>query len=545
MRRSVVEAETETVIAVLDYGMGNLRSVAKALERAAQDAAGDGHLKPRILVTSDPAVARSADGIVLPGVGAFGAAMANLRDRGLDRVVREAISESRPFLGICLGLQLLFEESEERFGGLRPEERLRPGAWPAAEQEPGLGRPGRGSQPKAGQEQGQGLQPGQGLPRGLSILQGRVRRFPPGLKVPQIGWNELKLIDAAANPLWRGVPPGAYTYFVHSYYVDPEDPAVVAATAHYGVEFAAAVRRGNLFAVQFHPEKSSTVGLTMLRNFVWAVARSRKAADFVLPAVDLRGGRAVRLVQGDPARETRYADDPVAVARELVRQGARRLHVVDLDGALAGEPRQLELVARIAEAVRQEARWQVRIELGGGLRTSDDVEAAFAAGVDDVILGSSLLADAGLVAELVRRHLGHVMAGIDVRAGRVAVRGWQEESGLEARAVVRRAVALGVRRFIVTDIGRDGTLAGPNLELVRELAEVAGEPTGPSETAGAGGPVPLEFVVSGGVRDESDVEAAARLPWAAGVVVGRALYDGRVSVGQALAAARRGLVARG
>lgn len=469
----------ELLLAILDYGMGNLRSVSKALEVAAR-----AHPAVKVAVTSDPVEAGRAAGVILPGVGAFGAAMANLEKSGLDRVVREVIADGRPFLGICLGLQLLFDESEEHFAD-------------------------------------------DTLPRGLGILPGRVRRFPVGLKVPQIGWNQLNLRfrEPHQNPLWRGVPQGAYAYFVHSYYVDPQDPGVIAATSGYGIEFTAAVWQENLFAVQFHPEKSSQVGLEMLRNFACAVGRAAGATDFFLPAIDLRHGRCVRLVQGDPGRETRYAEDPVEVARELVRQGARRLHVVDLDGAFAGEPRQLELVAGICRAVPE-----ARVELGGGLRTLEQIEAAFAAGVKDVIVGSALLSNEALVAEACRRHPGQVTAGIDVRGGRVAVGGWQEESSVTAQEAVRRAAALGVRRFIVTDISQDGTLQGPNFKLIWEIA-----------AAGPG----LEFVVSGGVRGAEDVRAAAAVGWpVTGVVVGRALYDRRLTVAEALAAARRGLILR-
>lgn len=475
----------EVLLAILDYGMGNLRSVSKALELATRP-----FPELKVVVTSDPAVAGRAAGVVLPGVGAFGAAMANLERSGLDRVVREAIAGGSPFLGICLGLQLLFDGSEERF----------------AEDT---------------------------LPRGLGILPGRVRRFPAGLKVPQIGWNQLNLRPREPeNPLWRGVHQGAYAYFVHSYYVDPQDQGVIAATSEYGIEFAAAVWWENLFAVQFHPEKSSGVGLQMLRNFAAAVERAAGAADFFLPAIDLRAGRCVRLVRGDPGRETRYADDPVEVAKELVRQGARRLHVVDLDGAFAGEPRQLQLVAAICRAVPD-----VRVELGGGLRTLEQIEAAFAAGVKDVIVGSALLSNEELVAEACRRHPGQVTAGVDVRDGRVAVSGWQEESTLTAAEAVRRAIALGVRRFIVTDISQDGTLAGPNLDLIREIAAAVCR-----DTAGS---LEFEVVVSGGVRGAEDIRAAAALGLpVAGVIAGRALYDRRLTVAEALAAARRGLILR-
>jgi len=201
------------VIAVVDYGMGNLRSVEKALARTGT----------QVLVTSDPAKILAADGVVLPGVGAFGACMANLESRGLVATMRDAVASGRPFLGICLGLQLLFEESEE-FGPIR----------------------------------------------GLGVLPGKVVRFDgprlDGLKIPQMGWNQLQLRRTPAE--LEGIGEAPYVYFVHSYYVVPVDPAIVVASTTYGVDFAAAVSWKNVFACQFHPEKSQAVGLRILENFV-------------------------------------------------------------------------------------------------------------------------------------------------------------------------------------------------------------------------------------------------------------------------------------
>lgn len=208
------------MIAIVDYGMGNLHNVQKAFE----------YLGLEARITSDPAVVRSARGVVLPGVGAFGKAMENLRSLGLDEAVVRAIEAGRPFLGICLGLQLLFDESEERFG---PEEPL---------------------------------------PRGLGVIPGKVRRLPPGNKVPQIGWNRLRIARPAR--LYEDVPDGAFAYFVHSYYVDPENPRVTATTTDYGIEFVSSIERENVMAVQFHPEKSGGVGLQLLRNFGRVVASS-------------------------------------------------------------------------------------------------------------------------------------------------------------------------------------------------------------------------------------------------------------------------------
>lgn len=201
------------MIAIVDYGMGNLRSVQKAFERLGYQAE----------VTDRPERLAAARGVVLPGVGAFGKAMENLTQSGFVSAILASIDAGKPFLGICLGLQLLFEESEERFSD------------------------------------------GADFPKGLGVLAGRVRRFPVGLKVPQIGWNALHMAKDAE--LFAGVEPGSYVYFVHSYYVEPADRSVIATTTDYGVAFASSVERENVMAVQFHPEKSSRVGLSILKNF--------------------------------------------------------------------------------------------------------------------------------------------------------------------------------------------------------------------------------------------------------------------------------------
>ncbi|HEX3657592.1 MAG TPA: imidazole glycerol phosphate synthase subunit HisH [Pirellulales bacterium] len=202
------------MIAIIDYGMGNLRSVQKGFEKV-------GHAA---VITSDPAEVAKADKVVLPGVGAFADAMHELRSRKLIAPVRDAIASGKPFLGICLGLQLLFD---------------------------------------AGYEDGRH--------EGLGVLAGEVVRFkvPPEYKVPHMGWNQLTLRQKA--PLFAGLGDGTYVYFVHSYYVVPRDRQVIAAETNYPEPFCAAVFSGNIMATQFHPEKSQADGLRMLRNFAeWA-----------------------------------------------------------------------------------------------------------------------------------------------------------------------------------------------------------------------------------------------------------------------------------
>lgn len=199
------------MIAIIDYDAGNLKSVEKALLKAGADA----------VVTRDAGVIARADKVILPGVGAFGEAMEKLKSFRLVDPIYKAIEEKKPFLGICLGLQLLFEYSEEKEGC-----------------------------------------------EGLCVLKGGIRRIPeaPGLKVPHIGWNSLEVKKGAA--LFGGLPAKPYVYFVHSYYLHAEEEEIVAATAEYGVTVHASVEKDNVFACQFHPEKSGETGLSILKNFV-------------------------------------------------------------------------------------------------------------------------------------------------------------------------------------------------------------------------------------------------------------------------------------
>jgi glutamine amidotransferase len=223
------------MIALINYDRGNLRSVRKALETAgarAEDRQDFTRQESGVELVDDPARLADDDvhAVVLPGVGAFGDAARNLRSRGLWEPVRDWIRADKPFLGICLGYQLLFESSEET---------------------PGI--------------------------EGLGIFPGKVVRFPEksdtGLKVPHMGWNRLQLTQPEC-PLWQGLPQGhTNVYFVHSYYPAPDDAGLVSARAGYGIDFAAAIARGNCFATQFHPEKSQAVGIKMLRNFVEHCAR--------------------------------------------------------------------------------------------------------------------------------------------------------------------------------------------------------------------------------------------------------------------------------
>jgi phosphoribosylformimino-5-aminoimidazole carboxamide ribotide isomerase len=235
----------------------------------------------------------------------------------------------------------------------------------------------------------------------------------------------------------------------------------------------------------------------------------------IYPAIDLRDGRCVRLVEGDFSRETVFDADPAAAARRWADAGAEWLHVVDLDGAVAGQPVNLPAIAAIRAAV------DMPIQLGGGLRSLANLEDAFAAGISRTILGTVALQDPELVAAAVDRWGDAIAVGLDARDGKLATRGWLDQSDALAVDVAQALASAGVQHFIFTDIRRDGTLSGPNLETLADLIA----------TVDAG------FIASGGVGTLADIEAAREVG-AAGAIVGRALYDGRVDLADAIALAR-------
>lgn len=229
------------------------------------------------------------------------------------------------------------------------------------------------------------------------------------------------------------------------------------------------------------------------------------------PAIDIRGGRCVRLVEGDFDRETAFDADPADAARRWAAAGAEWLHVVDLDGAKSGVATNREAVARIRGTV------PIPIQLGGGLRRMDDLEGAFALGIDRAILGTAALRDPALVTEAVARWGDRIAVGLDARDGRLAAQGWLEQSDVRAVDLAESLAAAGVRLFIVTDIARDGTLSGPNLDALREVIES----------------VDADVIASGGISSLADLQATARIG-AGGAIVGRALYDGRIDLREAL-----------
>ncbi|MGH9182944.1 MAG: 1-(5-phosphoribosyl)-5-[(5-phosphoribosylamino)methylideneamino] imidazole-4-carboxamide isomerase [Acidimicrobiales bacterium] len=238
------------------------------------------------------------------------------------------------------------------------------------------------------------------------------------------------------------------------------------------------------------------------------------------PAIDLRGGRCVRLHQGDFGQERVYGDDPVAVAQGFVAAGAPWVHVVDLDGARSGVGANRAAVVAVAAAVGSAAR----VQAGGGIRDQATATALLGAGVDRVVLGTAAVEDPDLVRRLAARHPGAVAVGVDVRGGEVAIRGWGRASGVGLLEAVDRAEEAGVAAVVVTEIARDGTLAGPGLDGLASVVEATG----------------LEVVASGGIGSLDHLRALATVGSGsrrlAGVVVGTALYEGRFTVAEAVAA---------
>ncbi|MFN2611761.1 MAG: 1-(5-phosphoribosyl)-5-[(5-phosphoribosylamino)methylideneamino]imidazole-4-carboxamide isomerase [Solirubrobacterales bacterium] len=237
------------------------------------------------------------------------------------------------------------------------------------------------------------------------------------------------------------------------------------------------------------------------------------------PAIDIRGGKAVRLTQGDYDRETAYDDDPVDAATRWVAAGARWLHVVDLDGARAGEPRNLDHVRRIVAAV------PAKIQLGGGLRDSGRIEEAISAGVERVVIGSAAVDDPERVSAVAAAHPDRVVVSVDARAGRVSRQGWTEATAIRPHELIKGLSDRGINRFIYTPVESDGMMEGPGLHGLEEVVDTAAE-------AGA------TLTYSGGIGSLDHLRDLIALDLAAltGVIVGRALYEGRFTVSEAQAA---------
>lgn len=231
----------------------------------------------------------------------------------------------------------------------------------------------------------------------------------------------------------------------------------------------------------------------------------------VYPAIDIRGGQAVRLIEGDYNQETVYDADPVDAALRWAHGGAEWIHIVDLDGARDGVRANADVITRIRKTV------PVKLELGGGLRSMDDLHAVAELGIDRMIIGSAAIENPGLVNDAVKAYGDRVAVGLDARDGKLAAQGWLDQTDVDAVEAARRFAGIGIRHFIFTDIRRDGKLMGPNLDALRKIIEA----------------VPAEIIASGGIGTNADI-VAVRDAGASGVIIGAALYKQTVRLADAL-----------
>ena len=234
----------------------------------------------------------------------------------------------------------------------------------------------------------------------------------------------------------------------------------------------------------------------------------------IIPAIDIKGGKCVRLFQGKMDKETVYSDDPVSVAKRWENEGAEFLHLVDLDGAVSGAPKNKEIIGNIIKAVK------IPVEVGGGIRNIDSIKEYIFMGAQKVIIGTTALENPELVHEACKMHSDKIMVGIDAKNGQVAVRGWKDVTGTSASALAKKFEGMGVSGIIYTDISRDGTLSGPNIDSIKSFAESIDTPV----------------IASGGVSNINDIKNIMKLTkhGVTGVIVGKAIYSGTVNLREAI-----------
>ena len=424
---------------IIDYKAGNLTSVKLAFAALGEEA----------VVTNDPSVIRAADRVVFPGVGAAKSAMDNLRALGLVDVVREAATSGKPFLGICLGMQILFRHSEED-GGVET----------------------------------------------LGILDGQVRRFPdvPGCKVPEIGWNAT-----------RGT--GDEYYFVHSYYAEVTPDTSL--TANYaGVTFTAMVKKGNLWACQFHPEKSGKLGLALLKAWLEGAVNSCGSSRIahpsslaslatltrrVIPCLDVKGGRVTK---GVKFKNNIDLGDPVEMAVAYSDGGADELVFYDITASAERRPIDIGMVEAVAKAIR------IPFAVGGGISCVADMERVILAGAEKVSVNSLAVRNPQIISDGARAFGAQcVVLGMDpVKSANphcpsgyeITTRGFREFTGMDAVEWAKRAADLGAGEIVVNSVDADGTRAGFELDITRLIADAVGVPVVAS--GGAGKPAHLVTV---------------------------------------------------
>ena len=319
---------------------------------------------------------------------------------------------------------------------------------------------------------------------GLGLLPGRSTALLRGLKLPHIGWNLVPFERGSALTEGLRARPRPSTTCTRSP-AGPPTPADVVGRGEYGEPFASIVERGNVYGVQFHPEKSSKDGLALLANFAAGLREGRGV--ILYPAIDIMEGRAVRLRQGRFEDSTVYHDDPLAAAQSWVEAGARFLHVVDLDGARSGEPKSIEHLRRIVQGTG------VPVQYGGGLRTLTAVRDALRAGAERAVVGTAAFRDIDFLDDIVRTFGPRIVVSVDVRGGMISTSGWTQTTQMPASDAIRRLTDRGVRSFVYTNVDRDGMLEGPDLDEVARVAEA----------------VRGRFIYSGGIGSLDDLRGLA------------------------------------
>ena len=406
-----------TRVAVIDSGVANLASIASAFRRIGAE----------VRFARRPEDARDATHLVLPGVGAFGAALAGLRASGMDSAIRDAVAAERPLLAVCLGLQLLCDASDE-------DPRV-----------PGLG-----------------------------LIRGRCRRLPDTAPVPHLGWNTVR---AGGGMRWLTTGHAA---FAHSFALHEPPPQARAAWTEHGKPFVAAVERGALLACQFHPELSGGWGLALLERWLRdrPVAPTLRAAPpghavrRLVPCLDVRDGRVVKGVRFQHLRD---AGDPAERAAEYERQGADEIVMLDVGAAPEARDTQVETVRRVRDVLR------IPLTVGGGVRCVGNAGRLLGAGADKVSVNSAAVARPELVRELAREFGSQcVVLAIDARRANsrweALVTGGRDPTGLDAVAWAERGVALGAGELLLTSWDRDGTRRGADLDLVRAVTRAVSVP---------------------------------------------------------------------
>jgi len=440
-------------VVIVNSGVANLASIASAFSR----------LGTSVVVTDDAAVVAGARRVVLPGVGAFGAGVKALRARGLDRAIADAVAQGRPLLGVCLGMQMLCEGSEET---------------PAV--------------------------------AGLGVIAGTCRRLPDHVRVPHLGWNAVTAVSQAA------LVDSGVAAFANSYALLEAPPGWTAAWTTHGVRFVAALERGRTLACQFHPELSGGYGAALLERWLaGAKAPSVPVGEGptpgllprVVPCLDVKDGRVVKGVRFQHLRD---AGDPAAQAALYESQGADEIVVLDVAASAEGRATQIETVARVRAAIR------IPLTVGGGVRSVDDARRLLAAGADKVSVNTAAVQRPALVAELAAEFGSQcVVLAIDARRTGAGDRwealafGGREPGKPDAVAWAREGARLGAGEILLTSWDRDGTRLGPDVDLLRAVA----------------GAVRVPVVASGGIGERAHVVAAFRAG-ADAVLAASVFHDG-------------------